>query len=89
MIVVRVDLDSANPALHPDRHFFTMVIGNDGSGGGNDSSVGNYNVYLGRRGVTDPLAIVRKPLRTGRVENHARLSSPVKHLVLKALESVK
>ena len=85
MIVVRVDLDSANGEQY-DAHLFTMVIGNDGTGG---RSVGNYNVYLGRKGVSDPYAVIRKPLRTGRVENHARLSSPVKHLVRKALESVK
>lgn len=85
MIVVRVDLDSANGEQY-DAHLFTMVIGNDGTGG---RSVGNYNVYLGRKGVSDPYAVIRKPLRTGRVENHPRLSAHVKHLVRKALESVK
>lgn len=84
MIVVRVDLDSAHGALH-DAHLFTMVIGNDGTG---DSRRGNYNVFLGRRGQDDPFAIVRKPLRRGRVENHARLSAHPGMLVAKALKAV-
>ena len=85
MIVIRVDLDSAHGAAF-DEHLFTMVIGNDGTG---SRERGNYNVYLGRKGISDPYAIIRKPLRTGRVENHARLSTHVRQLVLKALESVK
>ena len=85
MIVVRVDLDSANGPMY-DEHLFTMVIGNDGSG---TRERGNYNVYLGRKGVNDPYRVIRKPLRTGRVENHARLSTHVGKLVRKALESVR
>lgn len=85
MIVIRVDLDSANGPQF-DEHLFTMVIGNDGTG---TRERGNYNVYLGRRGVSDPYAVIRKPLRKGRVENHARLSTHVRQLVRKALESVK
>lgn len=85
MIVVRVDLDSANGEQY-DKHLFTMVIGNDGHG---TRERGNYNVYLGRRGVSDPYAVIRKPLRIGRVENHARLSTHVGKLVSKAMKAVK
>lgn len=89
MIVVTVELDSANGPQY-DCHLFTMVIGNDGSAGGRiDSPRGNYDVYLGRRGVTDPRDVLRQPLRTGRVENHARKSAHPGTLVAKALKSVK
>lgn len=84
MIVVRVDLDSAHGAEF-DEHLFTMIIGNDGSGSG---SRGNYNVFLGRRGVTDARTIINSPLRRGRVLGHARLSTHVGKLVSKALKAV-
>ena len=85
MIVVRVDLDSANGPMY-DEHLFTMVIGNDGTG---TRERGNYNVYLGRKGVGDPYRVIAKPIRKGRVEDHPRLSAHVGKLVKKALESVK
>jgi hypothetical protein len=84
LIVVTVELDSANGEKY-DEHLFTMVIGNDGTG---SLRRGNYNVYLGRRGKTDPYTVIKKPLRKGRVENHQRLGTHVGALVRKALESV-
>lgn len=90
MIVVTVRLDSANGPQY-DAELFTMVIGNDGTGGlGNHTSrIGNYNVWLGRKGQTDPYRIIRKPLRHGRVEGHPRLSAHPGVLVRKALQAVK
>lgn len=86
VIVVRVDLDSANGEQY-DESLFTMVIGNDGVRG--VGLRGDYNVYLGRRGQTDPYKVIAKPLRRGRVENHARVHTHVGALVRKALEAVK
>lgn len=90
MIVVRVDLDNANGPMY-DEHLYTMVIGNDGTGGDgtNRSRVGNYNVYLGRKGQTNVHTILRNPARFGRVEGHARKSTHAMTLVTKALKAVK
>lgn len=84
MIVVTVQLDSANGEEH-DKQLFTMIIGNDGSG---TPRFGNYNVFLGRRTSRDPMQIVRNPLRRGRVEHHARRSTHVGTLIRRALEAV-
>ena len=85
MIVVNVDLDSARGEDH-DKSLFTMVIANDGSG---TPTKGNYNVYLGRRGTTDPLNIIRAPLRQGRVVGHARKATHVGTLIRRSLEAVR
>lgn len=92
MIVVTVDLDSANGERF-NKRLFTMVIINDGTGGDgtNRSRIGNYDVFLGRRtpiGGRNLLHIIRKPLRKGRVEGHPRKSTHVGTLVRRALESV-
>lgn len=85
MIVVTVDLLSARGSQH-NKGLFTMVVVNDGSG---DERTGNYKVFLGRRGVTDPHVIIYQPLRRGRVENHARQSTHVGTLIRKAMEAVR
>lgn len=84
MIIVTADLDSALGS-HRDKQLFTMIVTNDGSG---SVTRGNYNVYLGRRGITAPLDIIRRPLRRGRVLDHARKSTHVGTLIRRALESV-
>lgn len=84
VIVVTVDLDSARGPEN-DKQLFTLIVTNDGSG---TPAVGNYNVYLGRRGVETPLDIIRKPLRQGRVLGHRRKSTHAGTLIRRALESV-
>lgn len=85
MIVVNVDLDSARGEQH-DKSLFTMIITNDGTG---TPTKGNYNVYLGRRGITEPLTVIRVPLRQGRVLGHARKATHVGTLIRRALEAVR
>jgi hypothetical protein len=63
VIVVTVELHSAIDG-HVER-LGTMVVGNDGSG---TPSVGNYNVFVGKRGQTDLAEIIRQPWRRGRIE---------------------
>lgn len=83
MIVVKVDLDNANGPEF-DKHLFTMVIGNDGTG---DMEYGNYDVYLGYSGCDDEFEVLTDPFKRGRVENHIRSSQPIS-LIQKAVESV-
>ncbi len=84
MIIVRVDLDSAN-GPHRDARLFTLLICNDGSG---NRYRGNYNVFAGKRGVTDLASITLKPWKRGRVEQHPRTSQHTIHLIQKAIEAV-
>ena len=84
MIVVTVDLDSANGEKY-DKNLFTMIIINDGSG---TSSLGNYDVLLGRRGTSSLYKVFTNPIRKGRVQSYKRKNTHVGKLVKLALESV-
>jgi hypothetical protein len=90
MIVVNVDLDSANGPQY-DEHLYTVVIANDGTAGDGTprSRRGNYDVWLGRKGERNPQVIMLHPQRVGRVEGHARKNTHAGTLIRKALQSVK
>lgn len=83
MIVIKIELVPGG--IGPPKEIGRMVICNDGSG---DVDIGNYNVYLGRKGTTSSHGITKKPQRKGKVENHRRLTLPVWSLVAKCLASV-
>jgi hypothetical protein len=83
MLVVTINLHSAITGEVSE--LGRMIIANDGSG---DSEVGNYDVRLARKGVTDNRKIYHTPLREGRVLRHFRGKQPVWNLVKKALDSL-
>jgi hypothetical protein len=78
MIVVKVELWSAQTGKKTPLAAF--VVSNDGTG---TDSHGNYDVKVLRKGSSD----LDKPIRTGRVESHARHSLPVLTLIRRALEA--
>lgn len=85
MLVVRVELWPRG--IKEQRETLrTMVIANDVTG---CAARGNYNVYLGHRGETNPWVIMDRPLRTGRVEDYPRLAKRDDELVLRALRAVR
>lgn len=85
MLVVKVELHSAITGEVTE--IGRMLIANDGTS--RDPDRGDYNVKVGRRGVTDDRKIWMKPHRTGKVLNYPRLAYSVWVLVARALQSVK
>ena len=82
MIVVTVELHSAR-----DGHkevLGKVLIANDGTG---TKTLGNYDVWIGRRHEADVRKIHENPIGRGRVEKHARLRSTIFDLVRKALNA--
>lgn len=84
MIVVRIELHSA--VTGKVEEIGQMVISNDGTSA--NPKRGNYDVRLGRRGVTDTRQIVNAPQRRARVELFPRASFSVWVLVARALKNL-
>lgn len=88
MIVVDIDLRSAVTGARTN--LGTMVIDNVGG----TRTRGNYRCRMYRKGERDRhesdwrMAANAKPIREGRVLNHARLAEPVQNLVTKALKEM-
>jgi hypothetical protein len=83
MLVVKVELHSAITGKVTE--LYRMIIANDGTG---PKSIGNYDVRVGRKLCTDDRKIYYSPSRSGKVENHRRLTEHVWKLVAKALDAV-
>jgi len=84
MIVIKVELHSAVTGQVTE--LGRMIIANDGKQG--NGSIGDYNVYVGRKGETDDYKICITPQRHGNVKGHRRHALSVWTLVRKALDSV-
>lgn len=83
MIVVKVELHSA--VTGDVTELGRMVIANDASQG--NGPVGDYDVYLGRKGQTS-FELIKKPQRKGKVLGHRRWALSVWRLVSKALHEI-
>lgn len=81
MLVIKVELHNAN--TREIKTIGNMIIYNDGMSERNDR--GNYKVFVGRKGVSDFVRIVRSPMRTGEVNDYPRLSYNVWRLIIRAL----
>lgn len=84
MIVVKIELWSA--VTGEKTEIGQMVLANDGTS--RDIKRGNYDVKLGRRGVTDTKIIWQKPQKQARVELFPRQSFSVWVLVARALKNL-
>lgn len=84
MIVVKIELHSAVTGQVTE--LGRMIVANDGTQG--NGSVGNYDVYVGRKGVVDNERLLSKPQRKGKILQHKRHSLSVWVLLKKALDVV-
>ncbi len=82
MIVIKVELHSAITGEVTE--LTRAIVANDGTG---TADHGNYDVYIGRKGQTGNVGILRKPLRRGRIMGHPRLAQSVWSLVGKAVRA--
>lgn len=91
MIVVKVELW---PKGHEEKavELARVFLANDGTG---TAKLGNYDVAVMRRGEKrapwrygDGTGATAKPIRTGRVEGHAKAAYPVLRLVVRAIRSM-
>ena len=83
--MLRIKIELVPYGIRPPVEIGRMIIANDGTS--DSENIGHYDVWVGKRGDDDDDLVHDKPVRTGRVEKHARISKSVWVLIKKALDA--